>query len=63
MYRDKGWVPAPTLTSRDDPNHKEMRALFDHAFRPSRIKQLDPLVEKLRRNSLMRLSMLVNATG
>jgi cytochrome P450 len=47
MYRDKGWVPAPTLTSRDDPNHKEMRALFDHAFRPSRIKQLDPLVEKV----------------
>ena len=34
-----------TLAGRDDPNHKEMRGLFDHAFRPSRIKQLDPIVE------------------
>ena len=45
LYKEKGWVPAPTLAGRDDPNHKEMRGLFDHAFRPSRIKQLDPIVE------------------
>ena len=42
-------VPAPTLAGRDDPNHKEMRGLFDHAFRPSRIKQLDPIVEGVTR--------------
>jgi cytochrome P450 len=45
LYKETGWVPAPTLAGRDDPNHKEMRGLFDHAFRPSRIKQLDPIVE------------------
>jgi cytochrome P450 len=47
LYQDKGWVPAPTLAGRDDPEHKQMRALFDHAFRPSRIKQLDDFVHDL----------------
>ena len=47
LYKEKGWVPAPTLAGRDDPEHKQMRALFDHAFRPSRIKQLDTFVEAL----------------
>ncbi len=47
IYEEKGWVPAPTLAGRDDPGHKEMRALFNHAFRPSKIKQLDPFVESL----------------
>jgi cytochrome P450 len=47
LYEEKGWVPAPTLAGRDDPNHKQMRALFDHAFRPSKIKQLDEFVEAL----------------
>jgi len=49
LYKEKGWVPAPTLAGRDDPNHKEMRGLFDHAFRPSRIKQLDPIVDGVAR--------------
>ena len=31
---DAGWVPAPTLAGRDDPNHKQMRAMFNEAFRP-----------------------------
>lgn len=47
LYEEKGWVPAPTLAGRDDPNHKEMRGLFNHAFRPQKIKQLDPYVEGL----------------
>jgi len=47
LYQEKGWVPAPTLAGRDDPNHKEMRGLFNHAFRPQKIKQLDPYVERL----------------
>ncbi|MEM9036334.1 MAG: cytochrome P450 [Actinomycetota bacterium] len=47
LYETEGWVPAPTLAGRDDPNHKQMRALFDHAFRPSRIKQLDPVVDRI----------------
>ena len=36
LYREKGWIPAPTLAGRDDPEHKEMRKLFAHAFRPQR---------------------------
>ena len=47
LYEEKGWVPAPTLAGRDDPNHKEMRGLFNHAFRPQKVKQLDPFVEQL----------------
>ena len=45
LYEAKGWVPAPTLAGRDDPNHKQMRAMFDEAFRPRRIKSMEPLVE------------------
>jgi cytochrome P450 len=44
LYEEKGWLPAPTLAGRDDPEHRQMRALFDHAFRPSRIKALDPYI-------------------
>lgn len=47
LYEEKGWVPAPTLAGRDDPEHKQMRSLFDHAFRPSKIKQLDDFVGAL----------------
>ena len=47
LFKDKGWVPAPTLAGRDDPNHKEMRSIFDQAFRPNKIKELEPQVESL----------------
>ena len=47
LYRDKGWLPSPTLSGRDDPDHKQMRALFDHTFRASRIKLMDPYVKEL----------------
>jgi cytochrome P450 len=46
-FAEKGWIPAPTLNGRDDPNHKQMRAMFNEAFKPSRIKEIDPLVENL----------------
>jgi cytochrome P450 len=46
-FAEKGWVPGPTLAGRDDPNHRQMRAMFNEAFKPSRIKDLDPLVEGL----------------
>ena len=46
-FAEKGWVPAPTLAGRDDPNHRQMRAMFNEAFKPSRVKQIDPLVETL----------------
>lgn len=45
LYEEKGWLPAPTLAGRDDPNHKQMRAMFNEAFRPKRIEAMDPFVE------------------
>ena len=46
LFEEKGWIPAPTLAGRDNPNHKEMRSIFDKAFRPSKIKELETIVEK-----------------
>lgn len=46
IYRDKGWLPAATLAGRDDPNHKQMRAMFNEAFRPKRINAMDPFVRE-----------------
>ena len=47
LFKEKGWVPAPTLAGRDDPNHKEMRSIFDQAFRPGKINELEPNVQSL----------------
>ncbi|KEO85943.1 cytochrome p450 107b1 [Erythrobacter sp. JL475] len=46
-FEANGWVPAPTLNGRDDPNHKQMRAMFNEAFKASKIKAIDPQVESL----------------
>lgn len=46
-FAEKGWVPEPTLAGRDDPNHKQMRAMFNEAFKPSRVKQIDGRVASL----------------
>lgn len=47
LYADKGWQPVATLDALDPPVHMELRRMFDHAFRPRRIKELDPFVEDL----------------
>jgi cytochrome P450 len=47
MYETKGWLPAQTLDGRDEPEHMQMRRMFDQAFRPKRISELDPYVEQL----------------
>ena len=44
LYKDKGWVPGATLAGRDDPNHKQLRAIFNDAFRPKRIQAMDSFV-------------------
>ena len=46
LFKDKGWLPASTLISRDDPNHKQMRALFNEAFRPAKIEAMDAFVQE-----------------
>ena len=45
LYREKGWVPGPTLAGRDDPEHRQLRNLFNQAFRPGKVKRLEPFVE------------------
>lgn len=47
LYEDKGWTPVATLDALDPPLHMQLRRMFDHAFRPARIKELDPFVESL----------------
>lgn len=46
-FLEKGWVPGESLAARDDPEHKQMRSIFDQAFRPKRINAIDPQVETL----------------
>ena len=47
LFEEKGWVPGASLAARDDPEHKQMRSLFDDAFRPKRIKEIEHEVEQL----------------
>jgi cytochrome P450 len=47
MFLAKGWVPGKSLAARDDPDHKQMRSLFDDAFRPKRIAEIEGNVQKL----------------
>lgn len=44
LYEEKGWIPAATLAGRDDPNHKQMRTMFNEAFKPKKINSMDPFV-------------------
>ncbi len=44
LYEEKGWVPGATLAGRDDPNHKQMRSMFNEAFKPKKIEGMDPFV-------------------
>ena len=44
LYEAKGWVPGATLAGRDDPNHKQMRAMFNEAFKPKKIEGMDSFV-------------------
>ena len=47
LYEEKGWPVVATLDGRDEPEHMQLRRLFDHAFRPARIRELDSFVEEL----------------
>ncbi len=47
LFETEGWLPAPTLAGRDNPEHKEMRAIFNQAFRPKVVGRLDPEVRDL----------------
>lgn len=47
LFKKKGWVPGKSLAARDDPEHKQMRSLFDDAFRPKRVKEIEEDVQSL----------------
>ncbi len=47
LYEEKGWVPARNLDALDGEKHTELRRMMSQAFRPGRVKQLDPYVEGL----------------
>src|SRR5205814_3745332 len=44
IYLTEGWLPGGTLSQRDEPEHKQVRAMYDRAFRPSKITALEPFV-------------------
>ena len=46
-YEQRGWAPVATLDALDAPEHLQLRRMFSDAFRPARIKELDPFVESL----------------
>ena len=47
LFEKDGWLPAATLAGRDDPDHKAVRDVFNEAFRPGKIGELDNEVETL----------------
>jgi cytochrome P450 len=47
MYLTRGWVPARSLNRRDEPEHMQLRRLFNKAFSPAKVAELDPFVENL----------------
>jgi cytochrome P450 len=47
MYEQRGWLPGRNVVNLDEPEHMQMRRLFDYAFRPAVIRQLDPFVDQV----------------
>lgn len=58
LYEEKGWVPGRTLALFDNPEHKQLRSLFEHAFRAGRIKEIDPDVQELAYRLMRRAASL-----
>jgi cytochrome P450 len=52
LYEEKGMLPGTTMNGLDDPLHRQVRGLMDHAFRPRRVEALDPFIEELCRRLL-----------
>lgn len=45
IFAEKGWAPAMPLPFRDEPEHRQMRAVLEKAFRPGRVKELDGFIK------------------
>ena len=44
IYETEGWIPTATLSLLDNPRHKEIRTIFQHALRAGKIRELEPRV-------------------
>ena len=44
VYEEQGWLPGMSLSQQDRPRHTETRAIFEKAFRPGKINELDVVV-------------------
>jgi cytochrome P450 len=40
-FAANGWVPLPNVGNLDDPRHREIRSIFEKAFRPARVKDME----------------------
>src|ERR1700761_616527 len=47
LYEEKGILPATTMNGHDDPLHKQIRGVMDHAFRPNHIRTVEPYIKGL----------------
>lgn len=47
LYEEQGWLPVSSLDGLDEPRHRQLRKVMEHAFRPARVRELDPYVESL----------------
>ena len=45
--RDGGWMPVDTMLTADPPEQRRFRSLVDKAFRPARVRSLEPRMEAL----------------
>ena len=46
IFAEKGWVPASALPFRGQPEHKQLRALYEKTFRTSQIKKVEGFVNE-----------------
>ncbi len=42
-----GFVPPPNVAAMDDPRHRDVRAVFEKAFRPARVKAMEDDIKQI----------------
>lgn len=47
IYADEGWAHVPSLAHLDEPAHKQLRSIWDNAFRPGKINDLEPRIRAI----------------
>jgi cytochrome P450 len=44
LYEERGLARPPNLSLRDEPTHMEIRRVMEYAFRPAKLKEIEPYV-------------------